>query len=116
LPYRDKEKLNKWFRDRYQSNIEFVQEYKINKGCTDCGYNEHHAGLEFDHVKPRLRGTVGDQMGKSLKVILEEIERCEVVCGTCHRIREWERRQNEALSSSGKDTRFSPLRAEFNSL
>ena len=30
-------------------------------------------------------------MGKTLKRIQEEIEKCDVVCATCHRIRTWNR-------------------------
>jgi hypothetical protein len=97
VPYKDKEKVNEFFRKRYAGNVEFVRQYKIERGCVDCGYNAHHAGLEFDHVLPRLRGTVAAQIGKSRKVIIEEIERCEVVCGTCHGIRTWER-NNQAFS------------------
>lgn len=93
VAYKEPGKLNQYYRDRYATNVEFVRALKLERGCADCGYNDHPAGLEFDHVKPRLRGTVASQMGKSLKVILEEIECCEVVCGTCHQIREWERRQ-----------------------
>jgi hypothetical protein len=47
--------------------------------------------LEFDHVRPRLRGTVASQMGKSWRVIQEEIDRCEVVCANCHAERAWNR-------------------------
>lgn len=91
MAYKDIEKRNQWFRERYAKNVEYVQQLKLKLGCKDCGYNKHHAGLEFDHTKPRLRGVVASQMGKSLKVILEEIERCDVVCGTCHGIRTWQR-------------------------
>lgn len=91
VAYKDIEKRNAYFRKRYQANLQHVQALKVERGCADCGYNAHHAGLEFDHVQPRLRGTVASQMGRSLKVLLEEIERCEVVCGTCHSIRTWNR-------------------------
>lgn len=98
MPYKDPEvqnaKVNSYYRERYRDNQAWVQAYKLQHGCTDCGWNAHHAGLEFDHVEPRLRGTVGRQMGKSLKVIQEEIARCEVVCATCHAIRTWERGWN----------------------
>lgn len=85
--------MRRYFRERYAANVAFVQQYKVEQGCVDCGYNKHHAGLEFDHVLPHRRGTVASQMGKSRKVILEEIAHCEVVCGTCHQIRTWKRNQ-----------------------
>lgn len=95
MPYTDIEKRQEWFRERYRKNCEYVQKLKVDRGCADCGWNAHHAGLEFDHLHPRKRGTVASQMGKSLKIILEEIALCEVVCGTCHAIRTWKRGQRD---------------------
>lgn len=91
MAYKDKEKQNEFFRKRYAANVEFVVALKLERGCADCGYAEHAAALEFDHVVPPLRGSVASQMGKSRKVILEEIERCDVVCANHHQIREYER-------------------------
>ena len=99
MAYKDMDKMRLFFRTRYRKNIEWLNALKIQKGCADCGYNEHAAGLEFDHVQPRLRGSVASQLGKSLKVIQDEVARCEVVCGTCHNIRTWKRR-TMLLSSS----------------
>ena len=95
LMYKDIEKRNKFFRDRYAANIEIVHKYKTDRGCADCGWNEHHAGLEFDHLLPRKRDTVANLMGRSIKIIMEEIERCEVVCSRCHSIRTWNRKQEK---------------------
>jgi hypothetical protein len=92
MPYTDIAKRNKFFRDRYAANISYVSALKLASGCVDCGYNEHVAALEFDHIMPRLRGTVASQMGKSLNVIKQEIERCEIVCANCHNIRTHDRR------------------------
>lgn len=97
MPYKDPRRFNEFLRHRYAENVAYVQQLKVGQGCVDCGYNTHHAGLEFDHIRPRKRGTVAAQMGKSRKVILEEIERCEVVCGTCHGIRTWKRNQGAVV-------------------
>ena len=95
---RDKEKYNAYQRERrkleYQKNAEWVRQYKLRKGCSDCGYKEHHAELEFDHLEARngdQSRTIAKLMGKTLKRIQEEIEKCDVVCATCHRIRTWNR-------------------------
>lgn len=85
-----------YMRERYKRDAEWMRQYKLDKGCADCGYNEHHAGLEFDHRDPRA--THGGQpvarlMGKGRTRIMAEIEKCDVVCGTCHRIRTWNRKQ-----------------------
>lgn len=88
-----REAHNAYCRERYHENLAWLRELKVERGCADCGYDSHHAGLEFDHIRPRKRGTVASvaRMGRAL--LEEEVERCEVVCGTCHGIRTFERRQ-----------------------
>ena len=91
MPYKNKEDERAFFRRRYAANLKFVQEYKLEKGCADCGYKAHHAALEFDHIKPAKRGRVSAQLGKSMRCIQEEIELCEVVCANCHSLRTYRR-------------------------
>lgn len=89
-----------YMRERYRKNAEWMRNFKTSAGCADCGYNAHHAGLQFDHLEARNGDkslTVAALMGKSLKRIQEEIAKCEVVCGTCHGIRTWNRRQDMGL-------------------
>lgn len=93
MAYDSKEKTNAFFRKRYRKNKAIIHQYKLDKGCTDCGYNENQEALEFDHIKPHLRGTVASQMGKSMNVIMKEVDRCEVVCSNCHSIRTYNRRK-----------------------
>lgn len=102
MPNKDKEQYNAYMREymkkRYEKNVAWMREYKIQQGCADCGWNKHHAGLEFDHLESRHSDdsvTVARLMGKSIKRIQAEIAKCEVVCGTCHNMRTWNRRQND---------------------
>lgn len=37
-------------RKKYASRLAFVQSYKLERGCVDCGYKGHPAALEFDHL------------------------------------------------------------------
>lgn len=91
------EQRREYMRTRYARNAEIVRSFKVEKGCADCGYNSHHAGLEFDHREGRRGGrTVAGVMGRSIKQIMEEIEKCDVVCGTCHNIRTWNRKQESS--------------------
>jgi hypothetical protein len=96
---KDKAAYNRYMNDymklRYATNIELIRKYKIGKGCIDCGYNKHHAGLQFDHLVPRNGNTnltIGKMANRGMKRVMKEIAQCEVVCGTCHGIRTWERR------------------------
>ncbi len=79
---------------------QLIQQYKLSKGCTDCGYNKDARALEFDHVKNSgkphsgKQRTVASLMYSSWERIMEEISECEVVCCNCHAIRTLERRSN----------------------
>jgi len=67
----------------------------MEKGCMDCGYNEHPAALEFDHhVDSEKSFNIGEQIGsRSRERLWEEIAKCDVVCANCHAIRTATRRQ-----------------------
>jgi len=88
-------RMAQYMREQYQRNAAWMREYKVSQGCVDCGYNKHHAGLEFDHREGRTKGerAVAGLMGRSLNRIKEEIAKCDVVCGTCHNVRTWDRLQ-----------------------
>ena len=74
-----------------------IRKYKVEKGCKDCGYNKHHAGLEFDHLEEFSKeGNVSRMPFQgNKKATWAEIAKCEVVCGTCHNIRTWNRQHVE---------------------
>jgi DNA-binding NarL/FixJ family response regulator len=64
-----------------------LAEIKEASGCTDCG-ETNHIVLDFDHLhnkKYNISRMIHD--GFSWKAIAKEIEKCEVVCANCHRIR-----------------------------
>lgn len=79
---------------------EYLDTYKVSRGCTDCGFSEHPAALEFDHL-PQFEKLfdIGRAVYKvAWTAILLEIEKCEVVCSNCHRIRTAERRGESMYS------------------
>ena len=78
-------------RRRHDMNQSAIVMLKLESGCVDCGYNEHPAALEFDHVGPKRFG-IGDSIHRSMSDTLDEIDNCEVVCANCHRVRTEERR------------------------
>jgi hypothetical protein len=65
--------------------------------CIDCGYNKHHAALDFDHVVGQKRYNISNMLNSVMawKTILEEVAKCELVCSNCHRIRTFNRRQKK---------------------
>jgi hypothetical protein len=76
LAHRDKQNLKRR-----------LAEIKEASGCVDCGINNHII-LDFDHLRNKkynISRMIHD--GFSWKAIKKEIEKCEIVCANCHRIR-----------------------------
>ena len=68
-----------------------LSDLKSSLGCFDCGENNHIV-LDFDHLRDKkynVSRMVHD--GFSWKAILKEVEKCQVVCANCHRIRTYNR-------------------------
>lgn len=79
---------------------EVVAAIKTASGCVDCGFNAHFAALDFDHIDRQEKCKTVSWLvshGAPMQQILDEIEKCEVVCANCHRIRTVERRDWEPL-------------------
>lgn len=95
MPYKDdiarREYQRVWSANRSSKAIEELNAYKLKQGCSDCGYAEHPAALEFDHVYGEKLSTISRLCGNSKKM-WEEVAKCEVVCSNCHSIRTWQRR------------------------
>lgn len=71
--------------------------YKKQLACVTCGHN-HPAALDFHHVEQKksnkkVHKLVSD--GNTKKRILEEIDKCVVLCSNCHRIHHEEERKNK---------------------
>jgi hypothetical protein len=90
-------RANAYMKKRYAEAMVWLQAYKVENGCVDCGWNEHHAGLQIDHLEPRNgdgNQLIARMAVRGINVLKRELAKCDVVCGTHHGIRTWERRQN----------------------
>lgn len=65
-----------------------------DKPCADCGNRFPTCAMDFDHVRGEKSFTVSSQPGATMKRLLAEIAKCDVVCAVCHRIRTWNRSHN----------------------
>jgi hypothetical protein len=76
-----------------------LQAIKLERGCADCGYNEHPAALDFDHRpgEEKLLLLGRDLSKYGINRLLAEAEKCDVVCANCHRIRTSVRGQHIVL-------------------
>ena len=71
-------------------NTDFINTYKVLKGCEICGYNTHALALEFDHLdREKKSGNVSSMTKLKFKTVLTEIKKCRVLCSNCHRIVTW---------------------------
>ena len=86
-----RQKLRQQGRQRHKRVQQFLREYKVQHGCSICGYAEHHAALEFDHI----RGTkeLNVCFARSISRAKAEIKKCQVLCSNCHKIETYKRAQ-----------------------
>ena len=65
-----------------------VFEYLLTHPCVDCP-ESNPILLEFDHVRGKKTAAISEMTHRrnSWKAIRKEIEKCEVVCANCHKIR-----------------------------
>ncbi len=79
-----------------QRKKDWLAQYKLERGCTDCGYAENAAALDLDHLDPatkhpwlkdRKSGGPRTAYVLSWELMKLEAEKCEVACANCHRIR-----------------------------
>lgn len=78
-------------RRRGQERQDVLAQYKLERGCADCGYNEHAEALDFDHLDNKTV-QVSHMYTYSWERIWTEVGECEVVCANCHRVRTAARR------------------------
>jgi len=59
---------------------------KIN-GCAICGYSEYPEALDFHHVNPKNKefGITVSTLARSDKKVVEELNKCILLCSNCHR-------------------------------
>ncbi len=65
---------------------QWLRDYKLARGCMDCGYCENPAALEFHHQYGRDK-SIGQYT--SFQKAKREAEKCVVLCANCHRIRHY---------------------------
>jgi 5-methylcytosine-specific restriction endonuclease McrA len=67
-----------------------IEYFRLNP-CADCGEPDPIV-LEFDHLRDKSFAIGPALSQRNWNSILDEIEKCEVVCANCHRRRTAQRR------------------------
>lgn len=71
-----------------------VQQEKVGQPCADCGQVFPPCCMDFDHLPGSVKkANVADTSNFfTVRGVLAEIRKCEIVCSNCHRIRTFARR------------------------
>jgi 5-methylcytosine-specific restriction endonuclease McrA len=74
-------------------NATIIKDEKLKRGCENCGYKKHHVALDFDHIDPTIkRRDIAKMHTTNVKALKEEMQKCQVLCANCHRIKTYEQR------------------------
>jgi len=103
-------------KDEYNQRRAFVNQEKLRRGaCFDCGLATTLTNLmifEFDHRDPDSKlFNISECKGKAFAIIAEEMDKCDMVCANCHRIRTantagWNNRRPDETSTHEQPSLF----------
>lgn len=89
---KDPENQKNRVRKREQEIKNWINDYKKNLKCSKCEF-DHPAALDFHHQDEKLTAVAtAVARGWSKEKILEEINKCIVLCSNCHRIHHYNER------------------------
>lgn len=79
--------------------------------CVRCGWSGHPAGYEFHHPDPSIKeGDPCEMLRKyNWDRVLQEIDKCELLCATCHNIASANGDEDRVLMSAARRRRMSSL-------
>ena len=95
-----------------------IIEYLLTHPCVDCGDTDILV-LEFDHVRDKVADVANyANSGRSWERVKAEIEKCEVRCANCHRLRTvlGRQQQRNVSAMSGRiPPRITPVQLQIES-
>ena len=75
---------------------QLLKEYKEKRPCMDCNQYYPSYVMDFDHREDKaLNVSNAPARGWSWERTLKEIDKCDLICANCHRIRTWQREEIE---------------------
>ena len=71
----------------------------------DCGVQYPPCAMDFDHVRGVKIASISHMRNKNFPVekIEAEIEKCDVVCANCHRVRTWMKDEVQTSTVGGEE-------------
>lgn len=107
--YNARTKTKRQLRNRSyrEAAKKYVDDYK-RRPCADCGKKFPPVAMDLDHVRGAKGRNVSSMVSGAycLDLIKGELEKCEVVCACCHRIRTHSKKENvgHIRKTTGKKT------------
>lgn len=78
-------------QEHRQAMRKWVNDWKEEMGCSECGFKGHHFQLDLDHTDPSTKANKGNhrsfEPGWSKERITLEIQKCVILCANCHRMK-----------------------------
>ena len=78
--------------------ISWIEDKYTGVPCLDCDGVFHWVAMDFDH-RPEEEKSFGIATkgtlvvsSKNISMIMKEINKCDLVCSNCHRVRTWVKR------------------------
>ena len=97
-----KSKTNLRNRNSKGKKRQYVSAVKESSPCADCKINYPAHVMEFDHINGDKSYNISQMVHNcSWDDLLEEIDKCEVVCANCHRQRTWYRQIKTGSQAHG---------------
>jgi len=92
MPFKDV-RVRRQRKSRYHDT---VVQLKASSCCSDCKGFYPACVMDFDHVRGKKMANIAQMVtsGYSLKTLMAEIAKCELVCANCHRVRTYERQHS----------------------
>ena len=76
-------------QERRAVTRQYVENYKVKYGCSRCD-EKHPACLDFHHRDPATKSfNISIHGRKTLRVVKQEILKCDLLCANCHRKLHW---------------------------
>ena len=68
---------------RYIEKRTYIVDYLKSHPCVDCG-ETNPIVLQFDHVRGEKVAKISSIINYGMKVLKEEIDKCDIRCANCH--------------------------------
>lgn len=100
---KNEKRYREYQRKRQAERAAFLLTIRQTLGCAKCGITDEWC-LDFHHRNPaekdRAVSRTFNNPNWSVKRIMAEIDKCDVLCANCHRRVHWEERQQQTKEAA----------------